>query len=158
MDERNWRNAALIGHADMVIELDRYFWGKQAVISRVTIDGEEFGVALEDVNERIKAGTYRLGIRKSPSQGGRDTVYLRDVPGQTEGHILVHVGNDDKDTRGCILLGRTADEGEQRIFRSIRAVDWFNGLGVNPEKSPMYALAHGRWVVIVIGPGDAPAS
>jgi hypothetical protein len=64
---------------------------------------------------RIPAGRYRLSLRK---EGGfhsrysqdarvrdihRGMIQLQDVPGFT--FILIHMGNDDGDTDGCILVG-----------------------------------------------------
>jgi hypothetical protein len=56
-------------------------------------------------NERkvscIPAGTYRATKFKSPSKG--DVFLLHGVPGRSM--IEIHVGNDLKDTEGCILVG-----------------------------------------------------
>lgn len=62
---------------------------------------------------RIPAGEYRLTLRefggfherysdlfKEIHQG---MIWVRDVPGFTD--ILLHVGNSDEDTSGCLLLG-----------------------------------------------------
>lgn len=62
---------------------------------------------------RIPTGTYRLGLR---TEGGHHERYRQrfpdmhvgmievlDVPGFT--HILIHIGNTDDDTAGCILVG-----------------------------------------------------
>jgi hypothetical protein len=67
---------------------------------------------------RIPAGTYKLGLRKV---GGFHTRYssrfpkihkgmieVLDVPNFT--FILWHLGNDDNDTEGCLLLGDSADQ------------------------------------------------
>ena len=35
-------------------------------------------------------------------------LWLRDVPGFE--YILIHVGNDDEDTAGCLLLGDTSQQ------------------------------------------------
>lgn len=64
---------------------------------------------------RIPAGTYKLGLR---TQGGfhnrysarfrnihKGMIEVLDVPNFT--YILWHVGNDDDDTDGCLLLGDT---------------------------------------------------
>ena len=62
---------------------------------------------------RIPAGTYRITLRTVGGHHSRYTskygkmhkgmLWLRDVPGFE--YILIHVGNDDEDTAGCLLLG-----------------------------------------------------
>lgn len=62
---------------------------------------------------RIPAGTYRITLRTVGGFHSRYTskygkmhkgmLWLRDVPGFE--YILIHTGNDDEDTSGCILLG-----------------------------------------------------
>lgn len=65
---------------------------------------------------RIPAGTYRLTLRKA---GGHHEKYarrfnsmhkgmlwVRDVPGFE--WILIHCGNTEADTAGCLLVGREA--------------------------------------------------
>jgi hypothetical protein len=64
---------------------------------------------------RIPAGTYRLSLRE---WGGfheryakrfrnlhKGMLWVRDVPDFT--HILIHCGNTDEHTAGCLLLGQT---------------------------------------------------
>ena len=64
---------------------------------------------------RIPAGTYRLSLRE---WGGlheryakrfrnlhKGMLWVRDVPDFT--HILIHCGNTDEHTSGCLLLGQT---------------------------------------------------
>lgn len=67
---------------------------------------------------RIPAGRYRITLR---NEGGfhqryakkfgawhRGMLWLRDVPGFD--FILIHMGNTDRDTAGCILVGNKAVE------------------------------------------------
>ena len=49
----------------------------------------------------IPAGSYQCELIDSPSKGKVYTV--RNVPGRT--NILIHGGNTEVDTHGCILLG-----------------------------------------------------
>lgn len=66
---------------------------------------------------RIPPGTYLLALR---TEGGfheryaerfgalhRGMLWLQDVPGFDL--VLVHCGNTDQETRGCILVGEVAD-------------------------------------------------
>lgn len=71
---------------------------------------------------RIPCGTYKIGFRKV---GGFHQRYseifsdihhgmleLLDVPGFK--YILIHCGNDDEDTSGCILVGDTQENNSQK--------------------------------------------
>lgn len=64
---------------------------------------------------RIPAGTYKLKLR---TVGGYHARYSKRFPGIHKGmlevtgvpnfsHILIHCGNDDDDTAGCLLVGNT---------------------------------------------------
>ena len=62
---------------------------------------------------RIPAGTYRITLRKTGGFHGRyltkygemhkGMLWVRDVPGFE--YILIHTGNTDEHTAGCLLLG-----------------------------------------------------
>lgn len=64
---------------------------------------------------RIPAGEYNITLRKVGGFHGRYTekygkmhkgmLWLRDVPGFE--YILIHTGNTDEHTAGCILVGNT---------------------------------------------------
>lgn len=67
---------------------------------------------------RIPAGLYELKLRthggfhqRYQQQYGTDfhkgMIELKDVPGFT--NVLLHIGNDDDDTAGCILVGDSCD-------------------------------------------------
>lgn len=77
---------------------------------------DEFRTVKVHGETRIPAGSYRVLLRK---EGGfhqrysakfgdwhRGMLHLQDVPGFT--WVLIHIGNDDDDTAGCILLGESA--------------------------------------------------
>lgn len=116
----------------MKILLERFHKGKEYTIGRLYIDGELFCNTLEDTDreltqdmphEQIKAakvygetaiprGTYRVTLdvispkfskRKAYQFCGGRLPRLLDVPG-FDG-ILIHIGNTNKDTQGCILVG-----------------------------------------------------
>jgi hypothetical protein len=66
---------------------------------------------------RIPMGRYKITLRKV---GGfhqrysdkfpnmhKGMLWVRDVPGFE--YILIHIGNTDEHTAGCLLVGRTAD-------------------------------------------------
>ena len=64
---------------------------------------------------RIPSGKYEIKLRtfgghhekykKFPFHKGM--LWLQDVPKFKD--ILIHIGNDDDDTSGCLLVGKTAD-------------------------------------------------
>ena len=65
---------------------------------------------------RIPAGRYEVTLRttggkhskygaRSPDMHG-GMLWVRNVPGFE--YILIHVGNDDDDTEGCLLVGDTS--------------------------------------------------
>ena len=78
---------------------------------------------------RIPAGTYDLKYR---TVGGHHERYAKKFPAIHEGmlwlqdvpnfkYILIHIGNDDDDTAGCLLTGDTADLQNYTIGRSTAA-------------------------------------
>lgn len=108
----------------MKIRVERLFelptrW-PESTAGVVRVDGEVQCFTLEDQHQavkvpgetRIPAGTYRVSLRK---EGGmhsryadryswhRGMLWLRDVPGFE--YVLIHPGNTERDTAGCILVG-----------------------------------------------------
>jgi hypothetical protein len=86
-------------------------------------DGIPFSLTLERPwlnNQRsvscIYPGTYKAIRHRSPKFG--ETFWLQDVPGRSE--ILLHKGNIDDDSHGCILVGEQFDpvKGEDGITAS----------------------------------------
>jgi hypothetical protein len=112
----------------MRLKWRRFSPGSESCLSllhRVTTTGEEFmAFGLEDELRAVKvpgetaipAGTYRITFRdfggfheaySTPGHWAYDIhigmLWLRDVPGFQD--ILIHAGNRDTDTRGCLLVG-----------------------------------------------------
>ncbi len=65
---------------------------------------------------RIPKGTYEIKLREfgghyeryvNKYNGHKGMLWLQDVPEFTD--ILIHIGNDQEDTSGCILTGSTAN-------------------------------------------------
>tara|TARA_R100000951_G_scaffold30311_2_gene26101 strand:- start:2388 stop:2837 length:450 start_codon:yes stop_codon:yes gene_type:complete len=66
---------------------------------------------------RIPAGTYKITLRKIGGFHGRyekkygsmhkGMLWVRDVPGFE--YILIHTGNTDEHTSGCLLVGNSSD-------------------------------------------------
>lgn len=110
----------------MLIELLRYSSQKDDTLGVMLIDGRFACYTLEDEfrtqkvygETRIPAGQYEIGFRR---EGGFHSRYerlfgemhagmleLKNVPNFE--HILIHCGNRDDDTAGCILVGNNAQQ------------------------------------------------
>ena len=109
----------------MRITVERFFSDNDSTVSRVLIDRSYECFGLEDEfreekvasETRIPAGTYQVGVR---TVGGFHTRYsgrfpefhkgmlhILDVPNFTL--ILIHCGNTDEDTAGCLLVGASVN-------------------------------------------------
>ncbi|EJY7312162.1 hypothetical protein OHD94_001827 [Campylobacter jejuni] len=137
----------------MKITINRRYTGKTCVIGKFKVldddkilfecfSLEEDKEGLESGKDlRIPEGNYNLK-RHSPSRFENtlrsitkkdDTminVYNDDVPSSRA--ILIHWGNTDKDTQGCILLGLTKDNNNESVGQSRQACKEF------------YDLMHGK--------------
>jgi Family of unknown function (DUF5675) len=100
-----------------------------------------------DGETAIPAGSYSLVINYSP-RFKIDLPRLLDVPG-FEG-ILIHPGNTPADTRGCILVGRSWQEGSEAIGESRVA---FAAL----KDKLAAAIARGEQVSVHVMQENAPA-
>ena len=79
---------------------------------------DEYRETIEKVETRIPAGTYKIKLRKEGGFHGRYTtkygsmhkgmLHVQDVPGFE--YILIHTGNTDEHTDGCLLVGNTQTE------------------------------------------------
>jgi hypothetical protein len=120
----------------MEIIVDRFVSDHDSTVSRILIDGQFMCFGLEDEyraekvahETRIPAGTYAIKLR---TEGGfhqrykekfpnmhRGMLHVQDVPGFE--YILIHIGNTDKDTAGCLLVGEQAvtTKGDMRVNMS----------------------------------------
>ncbi len=104
----------------MHILVNRCESDSKATRSEVSVDGTFVCYAVEDEardikvegETRIPAGTYKVGVRKV---GGfhakyaklfdfhRGMLHVQNVPNFE--HILIHVGNSEKDSAGCLCVG-----------------------------------------------------
>ncbi|EOU4990366.1 DUF5675 family protein [Campylobacter coli] len=138
----------------MKIKINRRYTGKTCVIGKFKVLDDKEKIlfecfSLEEDKEglesgkdlRIPEGNYNLR-RHTPSRFENtlrsitkkdDTminVYNDEVPSSRA--ILIHWGNTDKDTQGCILLGLTKDNNNESIGQSRQACKEF------------YDLMHGK--------------
>ncbi|ECP6059751.1 hypothetical protein FUB88_01685 [Campylobacter jejuni] len=137
----------------MKVTINRRYTGKTCVIGKFKVFDDDKLLfecfSLEEDKEglesgkdlRIPEGNYNLK-RHSPSRFENtlrsitkkdDTminVYNDDVPSSRA--ILIHWGNTDKDTQGCILIGLTKDNNNESVGQSRQACKEF------------YDLMHGK--------------
>lgn len=110
----------------MELKLTRNYQKDTYTIGRLYVEGALFSNTLEDPvrdysdpnfkvygKTAIPYGEYKVTLEHSPKfspkYGGRKVPYLHDVPGFTG--ILIHSGNNEDDTDGCILVGINTSKG-----------------------------------------------
>jgi hypothetical protein len=104
----------------MKLELLRYFDSGKATAGLLFIDGKFECYTLEDEKRDVKvmaetcipAGTYEIKLRtegthhidyKKKFSNHIGMLHLQDVPNFQ--YILIHIGNTDSDSAGCVLVG-----------------------------------------------------
>lgn len=98
----------------MLIEVVREKYLEHATMGKMFVDGVFFAFTLEDKVREVKVwgetaiptGTYSVFVRYS-NRFKKELVAVKDVP-KFDG-VLIHGGNTDKDTHGCILIGEMRD-------------------------------------------------
>jgi hypothetical protein len=104
--------------------LERFGFGLDSTVGRLYVDSVSECWTIEDERRTAKVpgetaipvGTYKLGLRKT---GGFHERYAKRFAGMHEGMlevlavpgfsaILIHCGNTDEDTDGCILVVQKA--------------------------------------------------
>jgi len=142
----------------MVILVDRFTSDEDTTISRVMVDGNFVCFGLEDEyreqkvskETRIPAGTYNITLRK---EGTFNTKYstrfadihkgmlhIRNVPNFE--YILIHCGNTDEDTAGCLLVGSQAitDPGDMKLINSTAAYRRFYSMVVDAAAKNLLSI------------------
>ena len=147
----------IMGEDERNLEVLRYSSGADStlgILSENGPDGREFlAYTLEDefrekkvsAETRIPEGTYEVTLR---TEGGfhsryaakfgdwhKGMLWVRDVPGFE--YILIHTGNTDEHTMGCLLV---ADSSTQNITK-----DGFIGASVSAYKRIYPSLA--EWLL-----------
>jgi|TARA_Y100000310_G_scaffold12531_2_gene12901 hypothetical protein len=122
----------------MKITVNRFISDDDATLSSIAVDGRFVCFGLEDEyretkvagETRIPAGAYKVGIR---DVGGFHNRYTRKFPDFHKGmleikdvpnfkYILIHIGNTDGNTDGCLLVGKGCDTtNELRVNNSTGA-------------------------------------
>ena len=99
----------------MKIKIERFETSPEETFGRMFINGEQKCLTLEDTYRQVKikgetripAGTYKVELVWSPSHSpkyGHKMLHVMNVP-NFEG-ILIHCGNTNVDTMGCLLVGK----------------------------------------------------
>ncbi len=109
----------------MKLTLTRYSESKESTLGLLHIDGVFQCYILEDQYQtkkvfgetRIPNGVYDLKLREYGGHHGRykekfplfhlGMIQIMDVPNFRD--ILIHIGNKDDDTQGCLLTGNMAN-------------------------------------------------
>lgn len=80
----------------------------QGVFGRIDLSWDKWqGVSLERMAVEIPAGTYSLAWHESPHLNGAIVPMLLNVPNRS--YILLHWGNTQECSDGCILIGTARD-------------------------------------------------
>lgn len=124
---------------DFLIDVERYKHSSDFTLSRVYLDGQFECFGLEDERRdvkvmhetRIPEGEYRVTLRTFGSHHEkykvkfpgfhRGMLWVRDIPGFRD--ILIHIGNTEKDTSGCLLVGSWPNEDAGTIVHSTSAYE-----------------------------------
>lgn len=119
----------------MKITVDRVLNDGDSTASEVCVDGVKVCYGLEDEpravkiagETRIPAGTYKVGVRTVGGFHARyqerfpefhqGMLHVLDVPGFE--YILIHCGNTDEHTAGCLLVGRDINT----TYEAMRLID-----------------------------------
>ena len=144
--------------SELNLKLDRFYKGPKYTIGRIYIDGEYFCDTIEDVDRgltfnmslneirkkkiygetAIPRGKYRITLKERSSKFGAKSAYsfcngylprLLNVPGFSG--ILIHGGNTQQDSLGCILPGFNKVKGKvvdsldtlKKLYNNIKKAD-----------------------------------
>jgi hypothetical protein len=136
----------------MKITVKRIKSDDDATLSLVFVDNDFVCFGLEDEyredkvagETRIPAGKYPVELR---TVGGFHQRYSRRFPEFHQGmlwiigvpnfeYILIHIGNTEQDTAGCLLVGEGATtSGELKVTQSTSAYKKLYALVVEPAKA-----------------------
>ena len=116
----------------MLIDVFRFASDDDTTLSTISVNGRFVCFGLEDEyrrgpkvpgETRIPAGDYAVRLRTTGAFHGRYSrrfsdihrgmLELVDIPNFT--HVLIHVGNDDGHTAGCLLTGTSANSDTGRM-------------------------------------------
>lgn len=118
----------------MNLLVQRYKSTPNATLGKLFIDGvfecytleDEFRAVKVRGETRIPAGRYKLALRTEGETHSkysqrfpdihRGMLHVTNVPGFQ--WILIHIGNTERDTEGCLLVGSKVDENAMTLSHS----------------------------------------
>lgn len=126
----------------MKLEVLRFNDTGKETLGLLMINGKFRGYTLEDEERTVKVwgetripeGTYKLGLR---TEGGHHARYLKKFPHIHKGmlhvlnvpnfkFILIHIGNSEDDTAGCLLVGsQPSVDGKKIIKSTVKYIDLY---------------------------------
>jgi len=116
-------------------------WGIISILTDVNM--KQLAITLEHAYDdsngnftpKIPNGTYtcHLGTHQLGHGGPQELFQVMDVPGHE--NILLHKGNKNNDSEGCILLGTILDASGFQILSSTEAFDAFMALQAGQDFS-----------------------
>jgi len=115
----------------MKLRVERGLSGTSSTIGKLYVDGVFLAYTLEDIDRHLEDGGKKINGETAIPRGSykviidfsnrfqKQMMHVLNVPG-FEG-IRIHAGNTDKDTEGCILLGKVRSD--NAVFNSREAVN-----------------------------------
>ena len=115
----------------MKLRVERGLSGTSSTIGKLYVDGVFFAYTLEDIDSHLEDGGKKINGETAIPRGSykviidfsnrfqKKMMHVLNVTG-FEG-IRIHAGNTDKDTEGCILLGKVRSD--NAVFNSREAVN-----------------------------------
>jgi len=114
----------------MKIVVERFLFEKDCTVGRLYIDGVMKCYTIEDEIREVKVkgetgipyGTYEIGTRFSPRfspKFSHEMLWVKNVPNFE--YILIHWGNTEKDTDGCLIVGNKLGvlKGKTAVLNSV---------------------------------------
>ena len=128
----------------MKIQVYRFSSDTDSTLSAVHIDGKFECYGLEDEHRTVKVfgetripkGTYKVTLRK---EGRCHTNYSKKFPSTHKGmlhvldvpnfqYILIHIGNTDDDTAGCLIVGNYCNNNKLEAGRLTQSTKAYSAL------------------------------
>lgn len=147
----------------MELTLKRKYLGEKYTIADLYIDGNFYCNTIEDMVRKLPSGcpntprglackcrekvyaqtaipegTYRVTMEYSP-RFKRKLPFLHDVPHFIG--ILIHSGNTEKDSAGCLIVGKNTIKG--KVTESRATSDKLNGI-LSKEKHITIRIVNGK--------------
>jgi hypothetical protein len=114
----------------MVVKLTRLHLSSQGIFGKLELADREFVslehaylTSLDTYSPKLAKGTYTC-VRHAPHRLPYETWEVTGVPdfeGQSVEAILIHIGNFQEDSEGCILVGTSRSLDNPEMIKGSRA-------------------------------------